>query len=259
MKGRTGIAIASLAVVAIAALWLIGNGPPTVSTIVPSESGTKVRPTEPEATEGGEPAEVEREPESDAEPSYWKVPEGVLVSDHPDMFKHLPPITEEWIEANFVLPYVHEETRCERLDLETGAVVCWEEYEFHPYLQYGVDSLEQLAPTDAVAAAALSVMLLNIDNEKSFEYAFLASELSGEMGPLWRFLSAVRYDSSSVDDLLEMYALARYMEFRGWDRPTAYNYELALKRQGLTKSEIVAAANERPVDSLDLAKPVGGE
>ncbi len=260
MKGKTGIAIVSLTVVAIVALWVVGTSPPTVTTMAPGKSGAKARPSEPDSSGGGEPAEVEGDSGSDAEPSFWPVPEGVLVSDHPEMFKHIPPVTEEWIEANFVLPYVHEQApSCTNLELPTGAVICWEEYEFHPYLQYEVASLEQIADTDAAAASALSVMFVNIDNDKAFEHAFHASELSGEMGPLYRFIAVVRYDSSSVDDLLEMYALARYMEFRGWDRPQAYNYELALKRLGLTKSEIVAAANERPIDSLNLAKPVGGE
>ena len=261
MNVKTGIAVASLAVVAIAMIWATGNGPMKEQTTAPGSDPGIGNADVPDTVLGSEgPAEAGIDTEDREEPARWSVPSGVLVSEYPGRFEDVPPVTDEWIEANFVLPYVQESdySGCKRLELPGGKVICWEQYAFHPYLQYGIDSLTAIAETDAEAAAALSVMLVNVDNEASFKYAFHASELSGKMGPLRNFITQVEYDETSVDALLDLYAVARYVEFRGWDRPLAYNYEHFLVLEGLTKDDIVAAANDRSIDKLGFLAPAGG-
>ena len=181
----------------------------------------------------------------------------LVISDYPGLFGQIDEITPEWIEANFVLPRAQSPSpHCETIALDSGHSVCWEEFGRHPYLQYSVESLKPIATDDAEAAAALAVLLLHIDKKASMRYALLASELSGKLGPVATYLGSVNFDQDSIDELLDLYALARHIEFEGWDRPVAYSFEHILKVKGLSKTEILSAAEFRLIEAAD---PEGGE
>ena len=241
------------------AIALNGGKPPkpAVSDDAPVV-GTVVETALPEST----PSTVEEvEPTPIIVESLDDIPDDVplVISDYPGMFGQIEEITPEWIEANYVLPRaVSESPHCETITLDPGHSVCWEEFGRHPYLQYSVDALKPIANNDAEAAAALAVLLLHNDKKASLHYAMLAAELSGKLGPVATYLGTVEFDQNSIDELLDLYALARHIEFQGWDRPVAYSFEHFLKVKGLSKTEILSAAEFRMIEVTDLRDVEGG-
>ncbi|MEL7185470.1 MAG: hypothetical protein AAFN50_03405 [Pseudomonadota bacterium] len=133
-----------------------------------------------------------------------------------------------------------DSTPCAPLTLHHGKSICWDTYGFHPYLQYSPENLKPLAKDDAMAAAALAIILFEEQPEEAFRYADHASMLSGKPGPLLSWLSL---NNSQMDDrqhALRMVAIAEVIA-DDYDLPfdLAHNYRWAVQRQhNMTNQEI---------------------
>ena len=264
MKRTTQLA-ATAALVALAAwaVLMIQNEPVTHRNGADSPAATNERPEHQERRfssavdleESDVSAETSRQFERAAGSGFE---EPTSISSSPERFAEVSEATREWIEANYVLPRSLDRTLpCHPLSVATGRVICWEQFDYHPMLQYTVEELELIADTSAEASAVLSLLLLDTDKDASLVHAFHATELTGKMGPLHTYIVSVDYDQESVDDLLELYALARHIEFSGWDRPLAYSFAHFLRVKGLSTDEIHASI-EDPLDLRDRARRAEG-
>lgn len=124
---------------------------------------------------------------------------------------------------------------------EDGPQVCWNYFNYHPYLAYDPWTLRQMAQADdPVAAAALSVVI-PYDSKSSFEerfyYATRAAELTGKGGDILRFMSmAIVHPSfQSEGQHMEAYVFARHAE--SFD--TAWRTTVALER-GMASSRRIS-------------------
>lgn len=237
---RFGIGVA-LIVAAGLAIWLSktpSDDPGLDSKLAVSEVST--------------PAELSISIDADMLESVLKLRRSVDAGDEPPE-KSIGEVDQEYLNKHFVLPQDLESDRgiagCVVVEVAVGDDLCWDEYGYHPYLQYDYATLTSLAPTDPVASAALAMMLRHEKPEASLYYAMQASNQTNKSGPLVRYVTDSGVRTGDVEKLLDLYAIALYAQEAGWDRPISEQFVNWLINAGLSEAEINERMNNRRIDA----------
>ncbi len=165
----------------------------------------------------------------------------------------LDPDYERIAEERFnVIPKVSTEDgeACVPLELDESDI-CWNEYGYHPYLTYDLETLRQLASSEAAAAEALSIRLPRGNVSERLHFSLQASRLSGKSGPIMRFAYTFVPDRNSPhyrDQMLDRYALALAGEALGYPYRLSRELELQIQREfDLSREEFRDALRGRRV------------
>ena len=171
---RKTIALVLLALIAVATYLLVDGSNP----IPPPGSQSKAAFNDQSETSSGDSPVVQPRPSdnqtSESEPT---------AEDRWNQFAVIPTTRAQ-----------DPEEPCHRLEGE-GQPICWNQLGYHPYLAYPLDTLRQMAATDAAAAEALSIRLPYKERDQKIAFALLASDLSGKSGPLYRLVSMISWSS----------------------------------------------------------------
>ncbi len=256
MKRKMFVLVPIIAVVATLGYVSLQPGPDTIAP--PSATAEQNDQLDSASRDAGAVSDELIEPASVigiAENVDRLIQRGFIPEEYRDLW--LDPDYERIAEQRFnVIPKVATEDgeACVPLELDESEL-CWNEYGYHPYLTYDLDTLRQLASTEAAAAEALSFRLPRDNVSERLHFSLQASRLSGKSGPIMRFAYTFVPDESSphyLDQMLDRYAIALAGEALGYPYRLSRELELQIQREfDLSREDFREALRGRRVTLRD--------